>query len=109
MRNLHNAVFDVIDGSITDSTVRVGLGASVYGFVGRWVPRSLVAWMIGIRKVDQLSTWNTSSYEGSSRDESEDGEASHEFVALPTESTVWNGEAESNVNVWMSSPPRRRE
>ncbi|SPQ17942.1 22b6a110-6e2c-4351-8961-18b5f52eac51 [Thermothielavioides terrestris] len=31
LRELHNAVFDVIDGSITSGTVRVGLGASVYG------------------------------------------------------------------------------
>jgi len=26
--------------------MRVGMGASVYGFVGRWVPVSLVEWMI---------------------------------------------------------------
>ncbi|CCC08062.1 unnamed protein product [Sordaria macrospora k-hell] len=60
LRELHNAVFDVIDGSITKGTVRVGLGASVYGFVGRWVPRGLVAWMMGIRKVDELAAWQSS-------------------------------------------------
>lgn len=38
LRRLHNTVFDVVDGSITSDTVRVGLGASVYGFVGRWAP-----------------------------------------------------------------------
>ncbi|KAL2270970.1 hypothetical protein VTJ83DRAFT_341 [Remersonia thermophila] len=57
LKELHNAVFDVIDGSVTSGTVRVGLGASVYGFVGRWFPRGLVSWMMGIRKVDDLATW----------------------------------------------------
>jgi hypothetical protein len=31
--------------------VRVGMGSAVYGFVGRWVPRGLVGWMMGVRKV----------------------------------------------------------
>ncbi|KAI5462140.1 hypothetical protein BGZ63DRAFT_443061 [Mariannaea sp. PMI_226] len=92
LRRLHNTVFDVIDGSIISDTVRVGLGASVYGFVGRWAPRGLVSWMMGIRKVDELSTWKTSSYEGSERAESENGEESHEFVAVPSEANVWNSE-----------------
>jgi len=61
LRDLHNAVFDVIDGSVTSETVRVGLGASVYGFVGRWVPRGLVAWMMGIRRVDELATWQSTT------------------------------------------------
>lgn len=105
LRHLHNAVFDVIDGSITTNTVRVGLGAGVYGFVGRFAPRSLVSWMMGIRKVDQLSTWKTSSYEGSSREESEDGEdtsASHDFVPVTPEKNVWRDETDSNV--WVPSP-----
>ncbi|KAH7155380.1 hypothetical protein B0J13DRAFT_224541 [Dactylonectria estremocensis] len=97
LRRLHNTVFDVIDGSITTETVRVGLGASVYGFVGRWAPRSLVSWMMGIRKVDELSTWKTSSYEGSEKDEGENesdhGEEKPEFVAVPTDSNVWGSEA----------------
>ncbi|KAF4470769.1 DUF1776-domain-containing [Fusarium albosuccineum] len=96
LRRLHNSVFDVIDGSIIADTVRVGLGASVYGFVGRWAPRSLVSWMMGIRRVDELSTWKTSSYEGSEREEeSENGEeTSTEFIAVPSESNVWNNEHE---------------
>ena len=99
LRHLHASVFDVIDGSITASTVRVGLGASVYGFVGRWAPRSLVSWLMGIRRVDELSTWKTSSYEGSSPEESEDGEASgsHEFVAVTPERNVWNSETGSHL------------
>ncbi|KAK2036582.1 DUF1776-domain-containing protein [Colletotrichum somersetense] len=93
LRHLHNAVFDVIDGSITSGTVRVGLGASVYGFVGRWVPRGLVSWMMGIRRVDELSAWQTSSYDGS-LDGSENGEG-QDFVAVPDEKL--------DSNVWKSS------
>lgn len=100
LRELHNTVFDVIDGSITSGTVRVGLGASVYGFVGRWVPRGLVAWMMGIRKVDELATWqanNGSSTFGSPRSagSGEEGEGGSEsFVSVPPL------EQGSDVNVW---------
>lgn len=90
LRHLHSTVFDVIDGSIKTHTVRVGLGASVYGFVGRWAPRTLVSWLMGIRKVDELSAWKTSSYEGSSREQSDDGEEPRDFIAVPSERNVWN-------------------
>ncbi|KXX77444.1 D-beta-hydroxybutyrate dehydrogenase, mitochondrial [Madurella mycetomatis] len=100
LRELHNAVFDVIDGSITSGTVRVGLGASVYGFVGRWVPRGLVAWMMGIRRVDELATWqgnNGSSAYGSPRSVGSDAEGEgggESFVSVPPL------EQGSEVNVW---------
>ncbi|KAJ9151762.1 DUF1776-domain-containing protein [Pleurostoma richardsiae] len=90
LRELHNAVFDVLDGSIKRGTVRVGLGANLYGFVGRWVPRGMVAWMMGIRNVDELSAWQSSSY-NSPRSGSENGEGS-EYVAVRTDqpdSNVW--------------------
>jgi hypothetical protein len=106
LRRLHNAVFDVMDGSITGDSVRVGLGSSVYGFVGRWAPRSLVSWMMGIRRVDELSTWKTSSYEGSEREESEDGEAatssSNEYIAVPSERNVWSADA-TESSLWAAS------
>lgn len=93
LKYLHNAVFDVIDGSITSNTIRIGLGASVYGFVGRWAPRSLVTWMMGIRKVDELSTWQSTSSEDSLV-ESDDGETSpQDFVAVPPDSRIVS-------NVW---------
>ncbi|ODA76158.1 hypothetical protein RJ55_08441 [Drechmeria coniospora] len=100
LRRLHNTVFDVIDGSVATDSVRIGLGASVYGVVGRWAPRGLVSWMMGIRRVDELSTWKTSSCEGSSCEESDDGEAmaATDFVAVPSERNVWNSDAaESNL------------
>ncbi|KAK1254581.1 hypothetical protein MKX08_008576 [Trichoderma sp. CBMAI-0020] len=95
LRHLHATVFDVIDGSVKSDTVRIGLGASIYGFVGRWAPRSIVSWMMGIRKVDELSTWKTSSYEGSedgSDDEGAEGSISEskEFIAVQSEGNVWN-------------------
>ncbi|KAI0809975.1 hypothetical protein GGR55DRAFT_147543 [Xylaria sp. FL0064] len=83
LRDLHTAVFDVLDGSDTSDVVRVGLGAGLYGFVGRWAPRGLVAWMMGIRKVDQLSTWessyNSSASEKSSSDDSSEG---REYISV---------------------------
>lgn len=93
LKYLHNAVFDVIDGSITSSTVRIGLGASVYGFVGRWAPRGLVTWMMGIRKVDELSTWQSGSSEGSLVESDEGEAAAQDFVAIPPDSRIVS-------NVW---------
>lgn len=60
LRDLHNVVFDVIDGSNTSKVVRVGLGADLYGFVGKWVPRNLVQWMMGHRRVETMSSWQGS-------------------------------------------------
>lgn len=102
LRELHNAVFDVIDGSIASGTVSVGLGASVYGFVGRWVPRGLVAWMMGIRRVDELATWqgNVPSTVGSPRSALSDEEqaaGSESFVSVPPL------EHSGDANVWKES------
>ncbi|ATY64895.1 hypothetical protein A9K55_005254 [Cordyceps militaris] len=98
LRRLHNSVFDVIDGSITSDTVRIGLGSSVYGFVGRWAPRGLVSWLMGIRRVDQLSTWKASEEGGSSRTPSEDGDnTSNEFIAVPSEINAWTLEKDSSL------------
>ncbi|KJZ77492.1 hypothetical protein HIM_03216 [Hirsutella minnesotensis 3608] len=106
LRQLHNTVFDVIDGSITGDRVRVGLGASVYGFVGRWAPRGLVSWMMGIRKVDELSAWRSAPEEGPLRDEADGGGgttmSSHEFVAVPSDSNVWNLDT-TESNHWVRS------
>ncbi len=100
-------MFDVIDGSLTSGTVTVGLGASVYGFVGRWVPRGLVAWMMGIRRVDELATWqgNGSSTFGSPKSAGSDKETegtegmegTESFVAVPPLEHV------GDANVWKES------
>ncbi|KAK0617972.1 hypothetical protein B0T17DRAFT_656151 [Bombardia bombarda] len=79
LKELHNAVFDVLDGSITSGTVRVGLGAGVYGFVGRWVPRGVVAWMMGIRKVDELATWQSNTPRSAGSDVDEEAEIVREY------------------------------
>ncbi len=91
LRDLHNAVFDVLDGSNSSGVVRIGLGADLYGFVGRWVPRGLVAWMMGIRKVDELAAWQPSPIFGSSasRSGSESGDG-QDFVAVPDVGDVSN-------------------
>lgn len=112
LRHLHNTVFDVIDGSLAASSVRVGLGAGVYGFVGRWAPRSLVAWIMGIRRVDHISTWKASgappsepSTEGSSDDGADLASASHDFIAVTPEKNVWSRpDLDPASNIW--TPPR---
>ncbi|PBP22445.1 hypothetical protein BUE80_DR006689 [Diplocarpon rosae] len=50
LRELNSAVFDAVV-STRGGVVRVGVGSSLYGFVGRWVPNGLVAWMMGVRGV----------------------------------------------------------
>jgi hypothetical protein len=53
LRELNDAVFDaMVRGK--GGVVRVGMGSRVYGFVGRWVPRGLVGWMMGMRHVPGL-------------------------------------------------------
>ena len=50
LRELNNAVFDsMVSGR--GGVVRVGLGSSVYGFVGRWIPSGLVGYIMGMRGV----------------------------------------------------------
>ena len=50
LRELNDAVFDAIVRG-KSGVVRVGMGSSLYGFVGRWVPRGLIGFMLGMRKV----------------------------------------------------------
>ncbi|KAK4227254.1 hypothetical protein QBC38DRAFT_443937 [Podospora fimiseda] len=106
LKELHNAVFDVIDGSLTSGTVRVGLGASVYGFVGRWVPRTVVAYMMGIRKVDELAAWQSSAHgtprSGSNNGGDEDDQkttisGSESFITVPGAS---DHHSYTGSNVW---------
>lgn len=88
LRDLHTAVFDVLDGSEGADVVRVGLGAGLYGFVGRWAPRNLVAWMMGIRRVNELSAWESSSDSGSgsgsssSEKSASEGGETQEYIAV---------------------------
>lgn len=113
LRDLHHAVFDVVDGSEKSDVVRVGLGAGLYGFVGRWAPRGLIAWMMGIRKVDELSAWETLNTANRSRSGSAAGSGSgsgsrsrsgseksvssetgenvegSEFISVPSHDHVW--------------------
>lgn len=102
LKDLHNAVFDVIDGSNTSGVVRVGLGADLYGFVGRWMPRTFVQWMMGMRKVDELSSWQGSHHPSPKLgSESGDGDGSSRFGS---DSQYINVNPESgDANVWKES------
>lgn len=48
---LNDAVFDAMVRT-RGGVVRVGMGSSIYGFVGRWAPQGLVGWMMGVRNVN---------------------------------------------------------
>ena len=98
LRDLHNAVFDILDGSETSAVVRIGLGAELYGFVGRWAPRSLVSWMIGVRQVEEMASWRFPKEDGSdeedneveSDDEEDEGPtAGSTFIDVDEHSNVW--------------------
>lgn len=52
LRELNNAVFDAMVRE-KGGVVRVGMGSSIYGFVGRWVPKGLVGWMMGMRSEEE--------------------------------------------------------
>ena len=54
LRALNNAVFDAMVSG-TSNTIRVGMGAKLYGFVGNWIPSTLVGWMMGQRGVEMVS------------------------------------------------------
>ena len=54
MRELNDVVFDLVEGRRKGGgIVYVGMGSRVYGFVGKWVPRGLVGWMLGLQKVGE--------------------------------------------------------
>ncbi|RDW75987.1 hypothetical protein BP5796_06808 [Coleophoma crateriformis] len=55
LRELNDAVFDSMTSN-KSGIVRVGQGARVYGFVGSWVPRGLVGWMMGVRSAGPMRT-----------------------------------------------------
>jgi hypothetical protein len=82
LRELHNAVFDAMERR-SGGTVRLGMGSAMYGFVGAWVPRGLVGWMMGVRKVDR-SSWvalgSESGSDGSKDDVGIAGES--EYVSV---------------------------
>ncbi|KAH8813063.1 hypothetical protein F5884DRAFT_672795 [Xylogone sp. PMI_703] len=54
LRELNNAVFDAMVRN-KGGIIRVGQGSKLYGFIGNWVPRGLVGWMLGLRRVNHLS------------------------------------------------------
>jgi hypothetical protein len=50
LRELHNAIFDTM-ANRKSGTIRVGMGSSIYSFVGAWVPKGLVEWIMGNRRI----------------------------------------------------------
>lgn len=64
LRELHNAVFDAMTRR-KGGAVNVGMGSSVYEFVGTWVPKGLIGWMMGMRRLKKVSGTTCGSESGS--------------------------------------------
>jgi len=51
LKELHKCVFDAIAREKgPGGTVFVGRGSWIYHMVGRWAPRGVVGWMLGLRQ-----------------------------------------------------------
>ncbi|QSZ29380.1 hypothetical protein DSL72_003894 [Monilinia vaccinii-corymbosi] len=92
LRELHNAVYDAMERQ-NSGIVRVGMGSSVYGFIGAWVPRGLVGWMMGVRRFKGESAEedshasipkspSTSSFEGRALTPESSGLAGSEYISV---------------------------
>ena len=57
LRELHNGVFDAtMSGRGRNGTIFVGRGARSYNLVGKWVPDSIVGWMMGAARTNTAET-----------------------------------------------------
>ncbi len=53
LRELHNGVFDaIVRGRGRNGTIFIGRGARSYDLIGKWVPDSIVGWMMGAAKTN---------------------------------------------------------
>ncbi|KAI9730910.1 MAG: hypothetical protein M1818_007984 [Claussenomyces sp. TS43310] len=81
LRELHNAVFDAMETRSRWSwrpsrgkVVNVGRGSGMYGFVGAWLPKGLVSWMMGMQSVNRTVVVE--------REEESDLIGSGEFISI---------------------------
>lgn len=51
LKKLHHAVFDALTAKSPWSTWRVGRGSVQYDIIGRYIPASIIGWMLGLRRV----------------------------------------------------------
>ncbi|KAI9720407.1 MAG: hypothetical protein M1812_002913 [Candelaria pacifica] len=74
LRELHNSVFDALTVSRPRRVWHVGKGSLAYDLVGKWVPRGIVGWMLGVRKMppSQVGTSPAMSVRTQSPDEQEE-------------------------------------
>jgi len=64
-------------------TIRVGMGSSTYEFVGAWVPKGLVGWMMGMRRIRRTGTVTSGSESASDAGKEEVGMSGEsEYVTL---------------------------
>ncbi|RKF64741.1 putative duf1776-domain-containing protein [Erysiphe neolycopersici] len=97
LRVLNKAVLDAMYNR-KSGVIRVGSGSVIYGFIGKWVPRSLISWMMGLRKVDRLSNNVNPTFLGAS------GEVDHNVTTQLTENKCLYGQKDEetfeDAGVW---------
>ncbi len=82
LRELQNAVFDAMTQR-KGGTIRVGMGSSTYEFVGAWVPKGLIGWIMGVRRVRRNGVVVPGSESGSDGGKEEAGiSGESEYVTL---------------------------
>jgi hypothetical protein len=82
LRELHNAVFDAM-ARRNSATIRVGMGSYIYEFVGAWIPKGLVSWMMGMRRIRRTGLVLSESDSGSDLSKEEAGMSGEsEYVTL---------------------------
>lgn len=81
LRELHNAVFDVMEARPTwfgrpnkGSVITIGRGSGLYAFVGTWLPKGLISRMMGMRAVNRTVVIE--------REEERDLSSSGEFISI---------------------------
>lgn len=100
LRLLHSAVLDAMYNQ-HGAVMRVGSGSSIYGFVGKWVPRSIISRMMGLRKINREFLLNSQTF-SSSLIRVDDSEAAKSEEGLDTYS-LKDEEAFGDTDVWTSS------
>lgn len=71
LRELHNAVFDIMASKKPGRVWHVGKGSQLYGFVGNWIPAGLVGWMMGVRHIERKVAVNEEAIKTQSSDSSD--------------------------------------
>ena len=100
LRLLHNGVFDAVVGRYSNRTQRIhlGRGSWTYDFVGKWVPRGVIGFMLGFGSSGIIRTKNeeTAGIRRGSGFGKSDKSASGAGAGVGAGSRVWEGGSEGS-------------